>query len=154
VAACGAVAVLAAVLAPRPALANEVVVNESVCGGYDCVDGYEIKCKQPARYLCVTIDASPSAAEAVDFYLNVVETAPVSGLGTGFMRVARSNVTKKSCVARPAHLPDGGITALAIVGSGTVWPGAKAYRVKAECASWATGFKVSKRTKVVKKRDN
>ena len=138
----------------QPARANEVIVDESVCGQYACVDGYEIKCKQPARYLCVALDASPSPdADGVEFYLNTVETAPAAGLGTGFQFMVGGNATKKICVKRPGQLADGPITALAIVGTGTPRPGAKQYRLKAECTSYASGVKVSKKTKVKKKQD-
>jgi len=136
------------------ARANEVIVNETVCGKYDCVDGYEIKCKQPSRYLCVTIDASPTDdGDGVDFFMNTVETSPAAGFGIGFMREAGGNVAKRKCVARPDNLPDGLITAVTTVGSSTLWNGAKPYRLKAECTSWATGVKVTKTTKVTKKRD-
>lgn len=149
-----AVVAVAAGLAARPAQANEVTINESVCGKYDCIDGYEIKCKQPSRYLCVTLDASPTVDdEGVDFRVNVVETAPAPGFGRGYMRSVGGNVAKRNCVSRPPHLPDGTITALAIVGSNTVWNGAKPYRLKAECTAWPDGVKVSKKTTVKKKRD-
>jgi hypothetical protein len=149
-----AVVATAVGLSARPVQADEVTINESVCGNFDCVDGYEIKCKQPSRYLCVTIDPSPSDDdEAVDFRVNVVETAPLAGLGRGYMRSVGGNVPKRNCVSRPPHLPDGTITALAIVGSNTVWNGWKPYRLKAECTAWPDGVKVSKKTKVKKKRD-
>lgn len=145
---------MAAWLPASAARANEVTINESVCGKFDCVDGYEIKCKQPSRYLCVTLDASPSDDdEAVDFRINTVEVAPAQGLGHGYMRSVGGNNVKRNCLVRPASLPDGAITALTIVGSNTVWNGAKPYRLKAECLAWSNGVQVSKSTQVKKKRD-
>jgi len=141
-------------LSVGPGQANEVTINESVCGKYDCIDGYEIKCKQPSRYLCVTFDASPTVdGEGVDFRVNVVETAPNPGLGHGYMRSVGGNNVRKNCLARPASLPDGTMTALAIVGSNTMWNGAKPYRLKAECSTFSGGVQVSKATQVKKKRD-
>jgi hypothetical protein len=151
----GAAALIAVAGAPAgPAHANEVTINESVCGSYDCVDGYEVKCKEASRYLCVTIDASPTVDDqAVDFRFNVVATTPAAAVGRGFMRSVGGNASKRSCVMRPAHLTDGPITAVAIVGTSTLWNGAKPYRLKAECNSWPGGVKVSKKTKVKKKHD-
>jgi hypothetical protein len=145
---------VAAGLTAGPGQANEVTVNESVCGKFDCIDGYEIKCKQPSRYLCVTLDASPSDdAEGVDFRIATVEVAPAPGLGHGYMRSVGGNGARRNCLARPASLPDGTMTALAIVGSSTMWNGAKPYRLKAECSTFSGGVQVSKSTQVKKKRD-
>lgn len=149
-----AVVAVAAGLSAEPVRANEVTINESVCGKYDCIDGYEIKCKQPSRYLCVTLDASPTVdGEGVDFRINTVEVAPAPGLGHGYMRSVGGNNVKRNCLARPASLPDGPMTALAIVGSNTMWNGSKPYRLKAECSAWSSGVQVSKQTTVKKKRD-
>ena len=137
--------VIAAIAAPARAADVTIDATISCTPDHACADVFEVRCPQPSRYLCASVEnePTPGVIDKHAFHLSAIGTSPAVFVAVGDMVKILPDDEQGVCLTKPRTSSESGLRGVVTVTRSMVGgkpaTGPAPYRLRAFCVSDADG---------------